>query len=89
MTAADAFDATPMRWRRYECLLSQERLAAAVFASRQTIRSIELGRSIPSVTLALAIARVLESTVEELFSAAEHRSPAEPGYSASRPSAIA
>jgi putative transcriptional regulator len=73
MTLAPGPDATPVRWRRVVCLLSQEELAAAVFASRQTIRSIELGRSIPSVSLALAIARVLDSTVEDLFSAAELR----------------
>ncbi len=73
MTLAAGYDATPVRWRRFECLLSQEELAAAVFASRQTIRSIELGRSTPSVSLALAIARVLDSTVEELFSAADLR----------------
>ena len=73
MTLVAGYDATPVRWRRFECFLSQEELAAAVFASRQTIRSIELGRSTPSVSLALAIARVLDSTVEELFSAAELR----------------
>jgi putative transcriptional regulator len=68
-----AWDATPMRLRRYQRFLSQAELAAAVSASRQTIRSIELSRSTPSVTLALAIARALDSTVEELFSAAEYR----------------
>jgi putative transcriptional regulator len=48
--------------------MSQAELAAAVHASRQTIRSIELERSTPSVNLALAIARALGSTVEDLFS---------------------
>jgi putative transcriptional regulator len=70
---AAPIDATPVRWRRFVCLLSQEELAASVLASRQTIRSIELGRSIPSVTLALAIARALDSTVEELFSSSDCR----------------
>ncbi len=73
MTLVADVDVTPMRWRRYQCLLSQEQLAAAVSASRQTIRSIELSRSTPSVTLALAIARALDATVEELFSAEEYR----------------
>lgn len=73
MTLAAGLDLTRVRWRRYECLLSQQQLAAAVFASRQTIRSIELGRSTPSVSLALAIARALDATVEELFSADDHR----------------
>ena len=62
-----------MRWRRWWCGLSQDELAAAVSASRQTIRSIELSRSTPSVSLALAIARALNSTVEELFSGDELR----------------
>ncbi len=57
-----------MRWLRHCRGLSQTELAAAVFASRQTIRSIELERSTPSVNLALAIARALGSTVEDLFS---------------------
>jgi DNA-binding XRE family transcriptional regulator len=57
-----------MRWLRYCRGMSQADLAAAVSASRQTIRSIELERSTPSVSLALAIARALGSTVEDLFS---------------------
>ena len=61
-------DATPMRWRRtYSCFLSQAELAAAVHSTPKTIRQIELGRSTPSVTLAIAIARALDATVEELF----------------------
>jgi putative transcriptional regulator len=48
--------------------MSQADLATAVCASRQTIRSVELERSTPSVNLALAIARALGSTVEDLFS---------------------
>ena len=42
-------------------------LADAVGASRATISRIELRRSIPSVSLALALARRLDATVEELF----------------------
>jgi putative transcriptional regulator len=56
-----------LRWLRYCRGLSQEELAGAVHTSRQTIRSIELERSTPSVTLAIAIARALGSTVEDLF----------------------
>ncbi len=60
-------DATPIRWRRIVCLFSQAELAAAVHSTPKTIRQIELGRSLPSVSLAIAIARALETTVEELF----------------------
>lgn len=56
-----------MRWLRYCCGLSQRQLAAAVSVSLQTIRSIELERSTPSVTLALALARALDTTVEDIF----------------------
>ena len=57
-----------MRWLRHCRGMSQAQLADAVRTSRQTIRSIELERSTPSVNLALAIARALGSTVEDLFS---------------------
>ena len=48
--------------------LSQTDLGNLVGVSRQTISLIERGDYNPSVTLALKIAKVLESTVEELFS---------------------
>ena len=35
--------------------------------SRQTINSIETGRYVPSLPLAMALARHFESTVEEIF----------------------
>jgi DNA-binding XRE family transcriptional regulator len=47
--------------------LSQAELAAAVSATPKTIWAIERQKRIPSVTLALAIARVLDREVEELF----------------------
>jgi putative transcriptional regulator len=53
--------------------MTQDDLAAIVGASRKTISSIERGASIPSVTLALALARALDTTVEELFAADELR----------------
>ena len=57
-----------VRWLRICRGMSQGELANAVRASRQTIRAIELERSTPSVSLALAIARALGSSVEDLFS---------------------
>jgi putative transcriptional regulator len=56
-----------LRTERFWAGLSQEELAAAVGASRQTISSLERGRSIPSLTLALGIAHELGASVDELF----------------------
>jgi len=47
--------------------LSQAELAERVGVSRQTIVAIERGNYNPSVELALRLARVLGTTVEELF----------------------
>lgn len=47
--------------------LSQGDLAAAMDVSRQTINSIETGRYLPSLPLAIALARYFETTVEEVF----------------------
>ena len=47
--------------------LSQGELAGALGVSRQTINSIENGRYLPSLPLAIAIARNFEETVEALF----------------------
>jgi putative transcriptional regulator len=53
--------------RRTARELSQGELAAALSVSRQTIISIEKGRYVPSLPLALALARYFETTVEEMF----------------------
>ena len=47
--------------------LSQAELAKAMQVSRQTINAIETERYIPSLPLALALARYFKSTVEEVF----------------------
>lgn len=47
--------------------LTQEQLAEGVGVTRQTIIAVEKGRFTPSVKLALALARVLEVRVEDLF----------------------
>ena len=51
--------------------LSQQQLAEMVSVSRQTIVSIEKGNYAPSVKLALLLAEVLKTTVEELFALEE------------------
>lgn len=47
--------------------LSQGELAQSVDVSRQTIISIEKGRYVPSLPLALALARFFGKPVEEVF----------------------
>ena len=47
--------------------LAQGQLADAMGVSRQTINSIENERYIPSLPLALALARYFGTTVEEMF----------------------
>ena len=47
--------------------LTQEHVAQAVGVSRQTIISLEKGNYIPSVELALKIARFFKTSVEHVF----------------------
>jgi putative transcriptional regulator len=58
-----------IRERRRARDLSQADLAAALGVSRQSINSIETGRYVPSLPLAIALARFFETTVEEMFDA--------------------
>jgi putative transcriptional regulator len=47
--------------------LSQGDLAASLGVSRQTVNSIETGRYLPSLPLAITIARFFETSVESIF----------------------
>ena len=47
--------------------LSQQQLADAVGVSRQTINAIEKGDYNPTIKLCIAICRVLDRTLDELF----------------------
>ncbi len=47
--------------------MSQADLGGALGVSRQTINSIENGRYLPSLPLALAVARYFDATVEDIF----------------------
>lgn len=49
--------------------LSQGDLAGRLGVSRQTVNSIETGRYLPSLPLALALARFFALPVEEVFHA--------------------
>lgn len=56
-----------LRIARCEKNLSQHQLADMVGVSRNTISSIEVGRSNPNVKLALDLCMVLDKKFEELF----------------------
>lgn len=47
--------------------MSQEKLALEVGVTRQTIHSIEKGKFVPSVVLALRLAKYFNKPVEEIF----------------------
>lgn len=53
--------------------LTQAELAKEIEVSRQTVVSIEGGDYAPSVYLALKLAHVLETTVEDLFGGTEEK----------------
>jgi putative transcriptional regulator len=57
-----------VRARRAEKGLSQAALGQAMGVSRQTINAIETGRYLPSLPLAIALARYFGTSVEEMFS---------------------
>jgi putative transcriptional regulator len=56
-----------VRERRAGRGLSQAALGQAMGVSRQTINAIETGRYMPSLPLALALARFFEASVEDMF----------------------
>ena len=58
-----------VREQRLQREMSQAELAAALGVSRQTIISIEKGRYVPSLPLAIALARYFGKPVEEVFDA--------------------
>lgn len=51
--------------------MTQMMLAEAAGVSRKTINTVENGVFVPSVHLAMCLARVLETTVEGLFELTE------------------
>lgn len=56
-----------VRARRLDRGLSQAELGKAMGVSRQTVNSIETGRYLPSLPLAMALATYFDTTVEEIF----------------------
>ena len=47
--------------------ITQSELAEKIGVSRQTINSIEIGKYVPSTTLALKLSRHFKITVNEIF----------------------
>ena len=47
--------------------LTQQDLADRVGVSRQTINSIEVGKYVPSTSLAIKISHIFNATVNEIF----------------------
>lgn len=60
--------ATTMKLQRAKRDLTQAQLADLSGITRKSINAIESGRMVPSIVLALKLARTLGVTVEELFS---------------------
>jgi putative transcriptional regulator len=56
-----------VRERRAARGLSQGDLGKALGVSRQTINAIETGRYLPSLPLAMAMARYFDASVEQIF----------------------
>lgn len=53
--------------KRKACHLTQSQVAKAVNIGERLYQSYEYGKVIPSVLVAIQIAKVLKTTVEELF----------------------
>ena len=62
---------THIREYRLRDRMSQEELARRVGVRRETIGNLEKGKYNPSLKLAMDIARVFETTVEDLFTFTE------------------
>ena len=64
-----------LRVRRAQAGLSQQELAVRAGISRQAFAAVESGKSAPSTSVALRLARALNTTVENLFSLADELPP--------------
>jgi putative transcriptional regulator len=53
--------------------ISQDSLASGIDVSRQTIHAIERGKFVPSIHIALKLAKYFGTTVEELFRLKEEK----------------
>ena len=60
-----------IRVARATVKMTQQQLADAIGVSRQTVNAIESSRFVPSTILALKIARLFNTPVEEMFTLEE------------------
>jgi putative molybdopterin biosynthesis protein len=67
MTEISQPDGTRLRLARQARGLSQQQLAGVAGVTRQAVSAVESGHSDPSLRVALAVARALGMTVEDLF----------------------
>ena len=58
---------TNIRELRESRNISQKELGELVGVSRQTINYIEMGKTSPKITVALKIAKIFNTSVEEIF----------------------
>lgn len=65
--ASDAQLGNKLKEARTAAQLTQAELAMRIRVSRKTINTIENGVFIPSTLIALALAKALKTTVEDLF----------------------
>ena len=73
-----------LRALRREARLSQDELARAAGVSRQALGAFEAGKTAPSLQTALALARTLGRTVEELFAGDDSSGPPGDGPAGAR-----
>lgn len=52
--------------------LTQAAVAEQIGVSRQTINAMELGKYVPSTVLALKLAKLFKTSVEDIFQLEEH-----------------
>jgi len=57
-----------LRVLRAECSWSQAELAERLQVSRQSVNAIETGKYDPSLPLAFKLARLFDTTIEQIFS---------------------
>jgi molybdate-binding protein/DNA-binding XRE family transcriptional regulator len=75
MSEVPTSDGTRLRLARQARGLSQQQLAGVAGVTRQAVSAVESGHSDPSLRVALALARALGVTVEELFGPGELGDP--------------
>jgi len=62
--------------------MTQQELADKVGVTRQTILAIEAGKYAPSLPLAFRIARAFHTTVEDVFTYEDEKTPSDAGKQA-------